>query len=65
MALGLDPPADFFADNFADGMDTLTPIHYTPASSSPGQMFGAGAHTELGESQGSQHWAFCAAAICC
>lgn len=29
MALALNLPADYFADKFADGMGTLTPIHYT------------------------------------
>lgn len=48
MALALDLPADFFSDKFADGMGTLTPIHYTPGVSKPGQMFGAGAHTDFG-----------------
>jgi isopenicillin N synthase-like dioxygenase len=48
MALALDLPADWFADKFADGMGTLTPIHYTPGVSRPGQMFGAGAHTDFG-----------------
>ena len=49
MALALELPADWFADKFADGMGTLTPIHYTPGVSRPGQMFGAGAHTDFGE----------------
>ena len=48
MALALDLPAGFFSDKFADGMGTLTPIHYTPGVSKPGQMFGAGAHTDFG-----------------
>lgn len=55
MALALDLPADFFADKFADGMGTLTPIHYTPGVSRPGQMFGAGAHTDFGEEATAEH----------
>ena len=51
MALALDLPAGFFSDKFADGMGTLTPIHYTPGVSKPGQMFGAGAHTDFGGCQ--------------
>lgn len=55
MALAVDLPADWFADKFADGMGTLTPIHYTPGVSRPGQMFGAGAHTDFGECFSSAH----------